>query len=104
MVVFIIKLALLALLIYAAFKVIWKAVVAACEALIEGVVDLVGKVKVAVRRGRKAVFILYRRYVNGRTTKTEIGKEEDIDVLPDELEELLEQKEQVRVKDEESGW
>lgn len=104
MIVFIIKIALLGLLIYAAFKIIWKAIVAACVALVEGIVGLVAKLKVAIRRGRKAIFVLYRRYTDGRTTKTEIGKEEDVDVLPDELNELLEKQQQVQVKDEETGW
>lgn len=104
MVVFIVKLALLGLLIYAAFKAIWKAVCAACEELINLTIDLVGKIKVAVRRGSKAIFILYRQYVDGRKTKTQVGTEEDVDVLPDELNELLQEKEQVIVKDEVSGW
>lgn len=104
MIVFIVKIALLALLIYAAFKIIWNAVLAACDALVDGVIDLVAKLKVAIRRGRKAIFVLYRRYKDGRTTKTEIGKEEDVDVLPDELNNLLEEQEQVHVKDEASGW
>lgn len=103
MVIFIIKIALLALLIYAAFKVIWKDVVAACARLVEGILNLIAKLKVAIRRGRKAIFVLYRRYKDGRTTKTEIT-EEDVDVLPDELNDLLEQQEQVQVKDEASGW
>lgn len=104
MIVVLIRIALLALLVWAAFKVIWKAVVAACAGLVDGIADLVGKLKVAIRRGKKAIIVLYRSYRDGRKTSTQIGQEEDVDVFPDEVRDALDEQEQVILKDEETGW
>lgn len=107
MIVFVIKVALLGLIVYAAFKVLWAGVVAAAAKLIEMTVNLVAKLKVVIRKNGKAIFYLIRRMADGRTVKNKIGDDEPVEILPDELEEeLYEQPEEtmIRVKDEESGW
>lgn len=107
MLVFIVKIALLSLLVYAAFKVLWAGVVAAAAKLIEMSVNLVAKLKVVIRKNGKAIFYLIRRFSDDRMTKIQIGTEEPVDLLPDELEaDVINQKEgtMIRVIDENSGW
>ena len=47
MIVFVVKIALLGLLVYAAFRVLWAGIVAAAAKLLEMTINLVAKLKVA---------------------------------------------------------
>ena len=107
MIVFVVKIALLGLLVYAAFRVLWAGIVAAAAKLLEMTINLVAKLKVAIRKGGHAIFYLIRRFADGRTVMNQIGKSEPVDILPDELEELLKKQEEekmIHVKDENTGW
>jgi len=104
MIVFVVKIALLGLLVYAAFRVLWAGIVAAAAKLLEMTINLVAKLKVAIRY---AIFYLIRRLADGKTVKNQIGATTPVNTLPDELEELLNKQEEekmIQVKDENTGW
>jgi len=107
MIVFVVKIALLGLLVYAAFRVLWAGIVAAAAKLLEMTINLVAKLKVAIRKGGYAIFYLIRRLADGKTVKNQIGATTPVNTLPDELEELLNKQEEekmIQVKDENTGW
>lgn len=107
MIVFVVKIALLALLVYAAFRVLWAGIVAAAAKLLEMTINLVAKLKVAIRKNGHAIFYLIRRLADGSTVKNQIGETTPVNTLPDELEELLNKQEEekmIQVKDENTGW
>lgn len=107
MITFLVRIALLALIIWAAFRVIWTAFVAAVEELIRITKNLVAKLKVFVRKGAYAVGVLITRLASGETLKRTIGEPEPIDTLPDELEKLMKEQQEggmIHMKDEATGW
>ena len=107
MITFLVRIALLALIIWAAFRVIWAAIVAAVEKIISITKNLVAKLKVFVRKGVYAVCVLITRLVSGETFQQEIGKPELIDTLPNELETLMKEQQEggmIHMKDEATGW
>ena len=107
MLTFIVTATLLGLLAWAAFKVIWAAIVAAVEKIISITKNLVAKLKVFVRKGVYAVCVLITRLVSGETFQQTIGKRELIDTLPDELETLMKKQQEggmIHMKDEVTGW
>lgn len=81
------------------FQLFWKQVLRFFYYLMLGAIDIARKVITAVRRGKKVVMILYRRYTSGRVTKEEY-KEEDIEFedVPEELQDELYTHEEVIVK------
>lgn len=91
MLTFIITIAILSICAWV-FKIVWRATLKWCYYLLLETVDAIAKLIVTVRRQGKAIMYLYRRYRNGRTTKTKVNHEEeevDIDMCPEELQEKL---------------
>lgn len=99
---FIITISILALCAFV-FTIFWKAILRFCFYLLEKSIDVVTKIITATKRAGKAVMYIYRRYRDGRVTKTDVNEninEEpvDIDMLPDGLQEELGIHEEVIVK------
>lgn len=99
---FIITLGILAICAWV-FKFFWKAILKFCFYLLEKSVEVVTKIITATKRAGKAVMYIYRRYRDGRITKTNVNDnivEEpvDIDMLPEGLQEELGIHEEVIVK------
>lgn len=91
MLVFIITLAIISLCLYV-FQLIWKQVLKWCYDLLLKSVDVVAKVITSVKRNGKAIMYLYRRFINGKTVRNQVdteGEDVDIDMLPEELQQML---------------